>query len=109
MSHYTISAVNDDEAMDLLRKIFPEAQANDLNFCLFSTSGVHGTYATIEDVESGESEALTFMVIKPRMVSVLYGNCIPKTDEDFAFLKQLRESSSKAMNGIAENSGLRLG
>lgn len=34
-----------------LRGMFPDAKADDMNFVLFSTSGVHGTYNTIEEAE----------------------------------------------------------
>lgn len=91
------------DGMLALRELFPEGEANDLNFVLFSTSGVHGTYWLIEEVEVGGEDApsdVTFVVIQPRIVGMRYGNCTPETPEDFAFLKQLRASSHKAMASI---------
>lgn len=105
VEHYKIEAVKSDEGMGTLRSLFPEGKANELNFCFFSTSGVHGSYLTLEEIrktskleKSDEDfhEELTFLVLLPRMVSIVYGNCIPKTDSDFEFLKNLRESSKKA-------------
>lgn len=49
--HYNIYGMNTDVAMKMLKEFFPEGKANDLNFVLFSTSGIHGSYCTIEDIE----------------------------------------------------------
>ena len=87
--------------MDRLREIFPDGEANQMNFCLFSTSGVHGSYWTIEEVELNQSPEVTFLIVHPRLVAMQYGNVEPKTAEDFAFLKKLRQSSKDViMDGI---------
>lgn len=89
------------DGMQHLRDIFPDGQANEMNFMLFSTSGVHGSYCTIEKVEKDpELRCVTFLVVQPRIVRLSYGNCYPKTAEDFAFLKKLRASSREAMTKI---------
>ncbi len=95
------------EGMDALRGMFPDADANDLNFVLFSTSGVHGTYNTIESAErflKGEDEEgfaeVTFVIVHPRLVAMRYGTCNPLNQEDIDYLKRLRESSRKAAAGI---------
>lgn len=101
--HYTSKQVDGDEAWEVLKRIFPEATADTLNFVLFSTSGVHGSYITIEDIESDEdfSESdLTYLVIHPRMVSTVYGNLPIRTPEDFEYLKNLRKSSHEAIQKI---------
>lgn len=87
------------DGMAALRQLFPDGIADDLNFVLFSTSGVHGTYCTIEDAESEECD-VTFLVVQPRLVGLRYGNCDPKTPEDFQFLRKLRESSHAAVRAI---------
>jgi hypothetical protein len=87
------------DGMAALRELFPNGQADDLNFVLFSTSGVHGTYCTIEAAED-EGLDVTFLVVQPRIVGLRYGVCEPKTPEDFAFLKQLRASSHAAVLSI---------
>lgn len=104
-AHYSIVELKHEKyGMDALRAMFPEGKANSLNFVLFSTSGVHGTYATIELVEAeayaGSSQkdedicrSVTFLIVHPRLVCLRYGNCEPKTKDDFAFLKKLRASS----------------
>lgn len=90
------------KSIDQLRSLFPEGQANYLNFVLFSTDGIHGSNDTIEDCENAFSEGekdvnLTVLVIRPRIVSMVYGHV--KIDfNDISYLKKLRESSFKVLN-----------
>jgi hypothetical protein len=95
------------EGMNVLREMFPDASANDLNFVLFSTSGVHGTYNTIEEAErylKGEEEEgaaeVTFVIVHPRLVAMRYGVCNPANQDDIDYLKSLRASSHKAASCI---------
>lgn len=95
------------DGMQALREMFPDAEADDLNAVLFSTSGVHGTYCTIEEVEEAMMRTpragpryVTFLVIQPRIVCLRYGSCEPQTADDIAFLKMLRASSAKALSII---------
>lgn len=111
-AHYNIYGCRDENGMNGLREMFPEAKANELNFVLFSTSGVHGTYSTIEEAEvamlrgnkdeDGEdwTPSVTFLIVHPRIVCLRYGNCVPRTADDFAFLKKLRASSYVAVSQI---------
>lgn len=88
--------------LDALKAIFPKGEANEMNFCLFSTSGVHGTYLTIEGLfKEGEnySDQITVVVIQPRIVSMIYGH-IKVKKEDVEFLKKLRKSSWEAVELI---------
>lgn len=99
--HYSIlRLINGERGMEALRGMFPDGIADDLNFVLFSTSGVHGTYATIEEAESREFPDVTFVIVHPRLVCMRYGECRAKTEDDFEFLKKLRESSHKVASGI---------
>ena len=107
-AHYSIlrkaSAV---DGMAALREFFPEGEADEMNAVLFSTSGVHGTYNTIEDSEThinapteetfGE---VTFLIVQPRIVALRYGVCHPETQADIDFLKRLRASSHAALSKI---------
>lgn len=97
--YYCVMRLTGD-GMEALRTMFPDGEANDLNFVLFSTSGVHGSYATLEEVEEEPDLGLTFLIVQPRIVGVRYGNCEPKTPEDFAFLRKLRASSWRAVATI---------
>lgn len=116
-AHYNTYACHDVDGMDAIREMFPDGQADEFNVCLFSTSGVHGTYATIEEVEAwvlsgapydcfeeGEEpeglEDATFLILHPRIVCTRHGNCQPKTPEDFALLKRLRETSWESLATI---------
>jgi hypothetical protein len=102
---YSLQKLTDKNlGMAALRELFAN-EPNRLNFVLFSTSGVHGTYTTIEDIETEiligeEPSELTFVIIQPRMVTMRYGNCAPKTVEDIAFLKMLREKSRESVSKI---------
>lgn len=93
---YEIGKLDPETGMETLRAIFPSGEANPLNFVLFSTSGTHGSYLTIEDVaeslDSDEPEHLTVLVIQPRTVRMLYGSIVV-SKEDIDFLVRLRESS----------------
>jgi hypothetical protein len=93
--------------MEALRQLFPDGEADEMNAVLFSTSGAHGTYLTIEDVEQAMQDAdyegphhVTFCVIQPRIVCMRYGNAEPRTAEDIEFLKKLRASSLRALSNI---------
>jgi len=103
--HRTIQKWESD-GMYLLRSIFPNATADYLNQCLFSTSGIHGSYSTIEDVEQepqdeeGNDNLITYLVLHPRVLSITYGNVRPETAEDFEFLKKLRASSHEVLARI---------
>jgi hypothetical protein len=102
-AHYNVfEAFN---GMDALRSIFPEGVADELNFCLFSTSGVHGSYITIEEAEKAFKKKkhddweceVTFLIVHPRVVCLRYGNCQPNSAADFEYLKKLRETSRAAV------------
>lgn len=99
MKHYSISEI---KSIDDLRTMFPDGEANYLNFVLFSTSGIHGSYLTLEDIQDepdDEEHRLTVLVIRPRIVETIYGTIvIDKTD--IPWLMKLRASSLKAVSTI---------
>ena len=98
--------------MEALRTMFPEGEADEMNFVLFSTSGVHGSYTTIEEHESepvftedGEPDqenTVTFVIVQPRIVAMRYGVVCPKSPDDYAFLRKLRQSSWDAVAKIGK-------
>lgn len=100
---YEIGKLDAAGGMETLRRMFPDSKADDLNFCLFSTSGTHGSYLTIEDVaesiNGGEPERLTVLVVQPRAVRMLYGE-IDVSLDDVPFLLALRESSRAVAGAI---------
>ena len=98
--HYSIRHVL--YPITYLKKMF-EHGPDEMNFVLFSTSGVHGTYSTIEDEEkinSDERSGVTFLIVQPRLVALKYGNVIAETEEDIAFLKKLRKESLESVMTI---------
>lgn len=105
--HYSVLRLNENSnGMDLLKSSFPNGEVNSLNFVLFSTSGVHGSYFTIEEVEEepineeNEKNSVTFLIINPRIVCLRYGVCYPESKEDFEFLKILRQNSMNVISTI---------
>lgn len=104
-AHYSVMALREPgEGMKALRTMFPEAKADEMNVVLFSTSGVHGTYCTIEEVEEDMERTerqgprdVTFVIVHPRLVALRYGTCEPQTADDIDFLKRLRASSHAAL------------
>lgn len=102
---YKVERIHSSEAMEFIKGITP----NEANFYLFSTSGVHGCYSTIEEVwarppidEDGKVEEymVTFQLIQPRLCNIYYGR-VPITSEvDFELLKLVRRQSHEAVAGI---------
>jgi hypothetical protein len=113
-NHYQIQG-----GIAALKCIFPDGQADEMNFALFSTSGVHGSYITIEQIEASlqkyqaerpegndwpddyYGDTLTVLIVQPRICCLRYGN-VTVTLEDIPYLKRLRESSWLAVAGIGK-------
>ena len=99
--HYSIMQLTEkDSGMEALRELFPDGYADELNFVLFSTSGIHDSYNTIEDADlflQGKNPEghpnITFLIIHPRLVALRYGICTPTSQNDINYLKKLRDSS----------------
>jgi hypothetical protein len=107
-AYYSVFRQIDEEiGMATLRTLF-QGSVNELNLVLFSTSGVHGTYTTIEQAEDCIKKGgqgfldITFLIIHPRLVTLKYGLCTPKNQNDIDFLKWLRQESKKALMNIGE-------
>jgi len=101
----------DGGGMDAIRSIFPSAECDRDNLILFSTSGVHGHYGTIEEAEDeikngckpfAACASVTFLIIKPRQVVIQFGNVYPETPEEFEYLKKLRASAKSIRAEIGE-------
>ena len=111
-AHYNIFS---GLTIDDLRRIFPDAEADEMNFTLFSTSGIHGAYTTIEEIESslkkygvnpdfGNADypddyvhnSITVLVVHPRIVCMKYAD-MEISLSDIDYLKKLRKSSHEAV------------
>jgi hypothetical protein len=95
------------ESMEQLRKYFPNGEADDMNWCVLSTSGVHGSYTTLDDLEESwditddeddnyREHFITVLVIQPRLVNLRYGD-IEIAKEDIPYLRKLVSSSVRAI------------
>lgn len=99
----TWKLLDEKRGLDALKALFPTAEADENNFVLFSTSGVHGSYRTLEQEQKVSGSGVTFIVMQPRLVLTRYGVVYPKSDEDFDFLKKLRATSWKAMTEVGSD------
>lgn len=124
--HYTIrhldredgNPVDPELGMKNLKTLFPDPNKDitEENFVWFSTSGVHGCYSTIENIEESLKKygdvlhhpeepqdwyppILTTTCVFPRLVSLQYG-VVRVRLPDIPYLKSLRSASRKAMQGI---------
>ena len=110
-AHYSVMRkAREYSGMQALRGMFPDGEADDLSMVLFSTSGVHGTYNTIEEAEQHLTAptketcgSVTFLVLHPRLVALRYGCCNPETQADIDYLKRLRASSHAQLAKIGTN------
>jgi hypothetical protein len=99
-AHYSIGS--EIKSMDDLRAIFPTGRADERNWCLLSTSGVHGTYQTLDEAGRVEDDGhvvpheITVLVIQPRLVCMRCGH-IPYEPEDEPWLRKLVSSSLAAI------------
>jgi len=101
--HYSINRIRSDHAWELLRRRFPDGRASESGWLLLSTSGVHGTYIALDDlgdvrqeiIDDGDagSPLITFMIVDPRLVRIMYGNVPVETPAQEAFLRGLVASS----------------
>lgn len=103
---YCCTQIPSEDGIEFLKQVFPDGQADELNFVLFSTSGIHGSYMTIEDVEEYMKRpdsfgigAITFIVCKPRVLSFHYCEATV-TLSDIPYLKKLRKTSHEAVSRI---------
>lgn len=85
----------------------------DLNWLIGSTSGIHGSYTTLNDLENPESEyhqdmkaegetyeqvignleAFTILIIQPRVCRIIYGTIGIRSKEDFHWLRNKIDES----------------
>jgi hypothetical protein len=110
--HYTCNSIVGD-AMEILRSFEPD----DINWVFLSTSGVHGSYCSLDAIERAlwdatDDEAraddfatddpewtrdterdVTVLIVLPRMVTTCYGNATIRTREDVALLRRLTEQT----------------
>lgn len=100
-SHYTIGTIS---SMADVRDIWgDDPRPTELNYMLGSTSGVHGSYATLDEIETcfnrtcacdpddnfhDETMGFTVLMIHPRLVKLRYGH-IEITRADIPYLRTI--------------------
>ena len=102
---------NDDRWLCL--KACVDNDRPDLNWLIGSTSGIHGSYTTLDDLENPESEyhqemkaegktfteiienleAFTILIIQPRVCRIIYGTIGIRSQEDFHWLRNKIDES----------------
>ena len=102
--HYKVIALN---SMAELRRIFPKGKANEDNWLVCSTSGVHGTYTTLDEIEHHVPDPddeddyqptdVTVLVIQPNLCNLYYGEMYAVSPEDITFLRGVVASSINAI------------
>lgn len=103
-THYVVEELT---SVAKLRDIFPLGEADELNWCFLSTSGVHGDSTTLEALERFAVRpggvdpddgplTVTVLVVQPRLVRSLYGQLVVGP-EDITFLRGLVQSTLVAV------------
>lgn len=113
----TVKGVTKFESMDEVRGLFDPVERTDftMNWLFCSTSGIHGSYLTIVELEEyfadpdrfdredngGEAfePSLTVLIVKPRVVQIGYGD-IQVTKADLPYLRDL---VSRTLAGVAKS------
>lgn len=105
--HYCIFAIDQERGVEALRLLFPTGKCDDMNFVLFGTSGVHGTYGNTDQLfedQTGKDKArgvdkITVLVVHPRLAGLRFGHIVV-TPEDVEFLNGLRESTRAVISTL---------
>jgi hypothetical protein len=89
--YYTVRRLH--TMADLRRTLPATGQADARNWGFLSTSGVHGSYATLDEIEAQIAErdtppTITVLVLKPRTCTLLYGD-IEISLADIPYLREL--------------------
>lgn len=102
--HYKVSEI---KSIKDIKSIFPDGKANVLNWFFASTSGIHGSGATLDDIEKYfgwngeeplevEDNYLTVLVVQPRLCVLRYG-AFEIQPEDLEYLRELVRSTLSAV------------
>jgi hypothetical protein len=108
--HYSIEAIS---TIERIKATFPEDDSwdNTLNWLFLSTSGVHGSYATLDEIEHYEPDtdepdawayrpSLTALIVQARSVCIRYGGEIEVAPEDIPYLRHV---VARTLEGITRS------
>ena len=97
--HYkTIGHSHNDEQPRWEVANLREITIDEMNWLVLSTSGVHGSYTTLDELDLPDD--ITFLVIQPRLVVLHYGNVTVRNEEDRTWL---REAVNKTLAAIKDS------
>ncbi len=92
------------ESVEEVYRLFPGDAADEMNWLFLSTSGVHGSYTTLDELvfeheDPGQVCAdVTVLVVQPRLARIAYGN-VEVTPEDVPRLRKIVDSTLAAVRG----------
>lgn len=99
MPHYKVQQL---ESLDHLKEIFKNG-ADELNWLVASTSGIHGGYTKLDDIEQtweldpedekSNGKHITLLVIQPRLCVLKYGEIQIHDKEDIKWLRGIISQS----------------
>lgn len=108
MGYYSVGHLKDfiNTSTELIKWCEDNDAPNFMNVFLPSTSGVHGSYCSLDDIEKhwGEEDYtpdLPVMLIKPRIVQVAYGT-VRVAKEDIPKLREIMAQSLDCLSGYYE-------
>ncbi len=92
--HYKVEKISSiQEIRDFFDKTEDEETDFTLNWLFLSTSGIHGSYATLDDLDFKNGfNAITVLIVCPRLVVLRYGD-IKITPDDIPYLQNLVKKS----------------
>ena len=96
-----------DERWDHLKEYFQDDKADEMNMLMGSTSGIHGTSTTLDDLENpafialaeldiSDDETFTILIIQPRIVRMTYGTIGIRSKDDINWLRDIITQSIAA-------------
>ena len=102
MIHYTLESLGDGDtsetacSFDRLMEFFPSG-ADEMNWLFGSTSGVHGSYDTLDSFWDAGEGIWTFVIVQPRRVTIRYGNVWVQNLEQLDKLRRLVDQTLSAV------------
>ncbi|MCY4584281.1 MAG: hypothetical protein OXE50_16025 [Chloroflexi bacterium] len=100
-NNYSTTEILDtnDKMWSTIKSIFPDNRADKMNWLLCSTSGIHGSYTTLDEIEKDPAfseypKFITILIIQPRRCHLFYtGELEIRDNKDITWLRNMIESS----------------
>lgn len=98
MNHYSVNSLGDCELPAVTAMFHSDKRgpiADEKNWLFLSTSGVHGSYATLEHWK--KEGQVSFLIVQPRRVATFYGNVAVRSTKDARVLRRLVDTTIRAI------------